>query len=684
MDIEQIKIVIKTAIPGKERIEMKRDILYIADSTDVLSELNDYPFIIANRILNKNIIQNDVYLYGYSIVINFFFNKENFSQMILKYALPENTQSIDTTISDPNYIAGIKEQNRELKKINLSKNVRTMLELLFPMSYPALLNVSDSFTLYIRQNIDFDLNTTFTNVSKTILKKMSALLTQNVPSQNSPAMNYSYLKMDGTIYTITKVTWLNDLLNHPIYRDFINEYIKFNQYSVQQHELLEDIVNDKTKILFGKIKSDTKSNNSLNIYDGFFNKFIENLEIYIESNVSSTSRALKISTFIFNLTNIIISLLDIYNLHLNTADQLARDDYRKYFTDLYEYYKAKNPNSSTKPVRPVININISDTIPDDYISNLSVSANDLNKFYLTTDKGDSESLSGISKVFSTRLTKIINELKTINVNIAIKDKYICDSPIINLTDEDKAVKDELKNNFSTFISFVDKIKELIQPKRNSTNKKLQELIVNYSKGIKSENTTNEISFRDILEAIKNQYIFTSSVNKKDSSEINLLTNKNNQELMKTEVCELDKLNKEVPNYEIFIALNLVEGEMKNDNIDDIKCVYRGMYLGKETKNLFTKYNKYDINQHLFFLSQKEINAEKQNLKIENSIPAQRPAPATAPAPAPAPAPVLLQGGTRKKSMRKKIQRSSSSSNVSFLIRKGIRTRKYNKNKNKSK
>jgi hypothetical protein len=683
MNIEQLKIVIKTAIPGKDRIELKSDILYVPDTKGVSSELNAYPYIVANQVFNKTALQNDLYAYGYSIIVNFFFNKKTFIQYLSTYAFPDNTTPVPAN-GDPNEIKRLKEANKEKQKDNLLKNVSTMLELLFPMSYPASLNISDSFSLYIRQNIDFDLNSAFSKVSKNFLKKIGAV-TESVQSKD-----FSYLKLDGTIYTITKVTWLNDVLNHPIYRDFVNEYINFTQYSVQQRDLLKDIVEDKIKVLFGKIKEpDSKEPTSLNIYKDFLGKFIENLEKYMELNSKKASTTQKVSSFIFNVTNIIIALLHLYNLH--QEPKVSIDEYTTYFKELFEFYKNENVKKSKweveaeekakaeaiakglptpeskRPTNPnlLTFANMKNTPDPEYISELSVHITDLNKFYSSTDKGDAESLSGISSVFSTRLNKIVNEIKVINTSIAIKDKYIRPNPIINLTGEDQAIIDELKANFSIFMSFVDKIKELMPPIRSSMNTELQQRIINYSKG-KNKPGVNvnpgNISFSDIIEAIKNQYIYVSPSSEPPPSNINLLSNPSDQELIKTEICELDKRNQELPHYEIFVALNLIEGEMKSDNLDDIKCIYRGMYVGKESMDFFTRYNKYDINQHLFFLSQKEINEEKSSNPIKSKTealpkvaPKQSESATQMPPLLPPPPPTQVQGGTRKKSMYRKMK-----------------------------
>jgi hypothetical protein len=204
------------------------------------------------------------------------------------------------------------------------------------------------------------------------------------------------------------------------------------------------------------------------------------------------------------------------------------------------------------------------------------------------------------------------------------------------------------------MTFIEKIKELLPPNRSSTNKKLQDRIIEYSKSKKSVSSTLTPSFNDLIKAIQQEYIQGSLQKPTIDADA--------QEIIKIEVCELDKRKQELPHYEIFIGVNLIEGEFKSDNVNDVKCIYRGMYLGKETQHFFTKYNKYDINQHLFFLSQKEIKEQREENTIKtpltsnvnNALPPIPPPPTNAPEP-PQPPPTLppppqSQGGSRKKNI----------------------------------
>jgi hypothetical protein len=660
MSIEKIKIVIKTAIPGKEPFELKRDILYIPDSQDKAVPSSEYPFITSTRLFNKSELQNYAYTYGYSKIVYYFFDKITFERFFTLYTIADDVEPVTNTMTPKEKM----DRNNTIKK-NLIANINIMLELLFPMTYPATFNISDSYKLYIRQNIDFDLNNTFSNITKTFFKKIMAV-TQAVQTKN-----FSYIKVDGAVYTVTKLIWLNDILNHPVYRDFINEFIGFKQLAEQQKESLDGVITKAQNMLFERIQDTSEGGSSLNIYKECIGPFIKNFNENVKSlqNRRQYDNS-KIQQFINDLKNIILLILKVFNLHYSvTIKGKTKQTIDSIQTSMENNIKNASKSDSDTPIPTITftppdynekNKNTMNT--DNYLKDLTQSTNDLNELYTKLKQSNVGSLTGIPGFFTSRLNKIIDEIKTINVNITIKEKYLSEKTTINLTGEDQTVIDTLTKRFPSYIAFADKIKALIYPTRITTNAQLQEMIDNYSNGKK---INGKKSFDEIMEAIKEQYILMTT--QKSSQTINLLSNEEDQKLIQTEICKFTESDPNVPHYEIYIALNLIEGEMKSTNINDIKCMYRSMYLGKELQNYFTRYNKYDANQHLFLLSKKDIEEENtmDNLKVTTTNnqapipppPETQPKPPMPPAPPAPPAPPT-QGGTRKRCPRKKNKRKT--------------------------
>jgi hypothetical protein len=655
MSIEKIKIVIKTAIPGKEPFELKRDILYIPDSQDKAVPSSEYPFITSTRLFNKSELQNYAYTYGYSKIVYYFFDKITFERFFTLYTIVDDVETITN-------------KSKKIQKIkeNLIANINIMLELLFPMTYPATFNISDSYKLYIRQNIDFDLNNTFSNITKTFFKKIMAV-TQAVQTKN-----FSYIKVDGAVYTVTKLIWLNDILNHPVYRDFINEFIGFKQLAEQQKESLDGVITKAQNMLFERIQDTSEGGSSLNIYKECIGPFIKNFNENVKSLQNRRQYdSSKIQQFINDLKNIILLILKVFELHYSVVIKNKNTKQTIQSIDIIQTSMETNIKNASDPNKMIDIHTIRFTPPDynveknkntmktdSYLKDLTQSTNDLNELYTKLKQSNIGSLTGIPAFFTSRLNKIIDEIKTINVNITIKEKYLSEKTTINLTGEDQTVIDTLTKRFPSYIAFADKIKALIYPTRITTNTELQGMIDNYSNG---KTITGKKSFDEIMEAIKEQYILMTTQKSSQTKKINLLTNEEHQKLIQTEICKFTESDPNVPHYEIYIALNLIEGEMKSTNINDIKCMYRSMYLGKELQNYFTRYNKYDANQHLFLLSKKDIEEENtmDNLKVttatnEAPIP---PPPEAQPKP-PIPPTPPIQGGTRKRCHRKKNKRKT--------------------------
>ena len=677
MNIEQIKIVIKTAIPEKKPFELKSSMIYINDPDEKLGKLNEYPFITSTHEFNKSAMQTYLYVNGYSKIVRFFFNKREFGKLFTQFTIdnssatsppsapsstpsappsapsstpPTASSSTPTTVSSPSSTppstsSPIKTSVPVDSGKILTTNVKIMLELLFPMAFPALLNVTNSFDLYIKQNSDFDLNTVFSNVSKNFFKRFAATI------QSMKVYDYSYLKVDGVVYTVTKVIWLNDLLNHPEYREFIDEFIGFKQLAKEQQDTLEKTIRDKTALLFEKIQSRPTARNSLNIYEGYIVNFLKNVEPNRSKNQRYDSQ--KLETFNGDLQKILLLLVDVANLHRNLNIETTPtpiSDIKSLITTFVTYTppsptpvststSSSSPTQPNPPTEPKITIGDEKTKQDNYLSELATIMNDINEIYKRLKENSAGTLTGIPKTFSTNVSNIIDEIQAITTNKIIKEKYLSENANINLEGEDPGVVAELTKNFPTYITFSNKIKTLLPPERITTNESLQNKIIDYSKG-KNDNT--DTSFDKIMSAIQEQFILMTNT-PNSSSKLPDLNDQSIQPLLNTEVCVLDKRKQNAPHYEIYVALNLIEGEINSSNLNAIKCVYRSMYLGKEVQNYFTKYNKYDIDQHLFYLSQKTIKNEPSE-NAETAVPQPPPPP---PQSTDAPTPPASGGNNRK-------------------------------------
>ena len=138
----------------------------------------------------------------YQARVNFFFIRTRFLKGIKKY--------------------GIKTNNRNE---NARHNIMHMLRLLFPTTIIVADNQIDSNKVYVQRK---QMHLQGSNFGRALAQTSSRAWVAN-----------SYLKLsDGNIYTIAKVVWQNDVLNHPIYRNLINECLEFMEWCEKQRTFI--------------------------------------------------------------------------------------------------------------------------------------------------------------------------------------------------------------------------------------------------------------------------------------------------------------------------------------------------------------------------------------------------------------------------------------------------------------
>jgi hypothetical protein len=156
------------------------------------------------------------------------------------------------------------ENNIEAKNEFIQNNINIILEALFPTRFHV-----------IKQNYNsFDIVTGRDGIQNMIFNPL------NLPS-------YSYLNINGAkkitihqggaeqkvkeqkidtsnIFTVNKVIWLNDILNHPEYKKIISKYIVFNDWLVAEQAKYESKYN---QIKRSKTKSDKLTNEEAEIVE---------------------------------------------------------------------------------------------------------------------------------------------------------------------------------------------------------------------------------------------------------------------------------------------------------------------------------------------------------------------------------------------------------------------------------
>ena len=213
-NIEELKIKLFTNIKDKSQriVEFTLSMLYHPELDEISADLNQYPYFTFDV---KYPLAQLRYL-TYKDRVEFFFNKDKFSERLTAYSNPKNAL-------DKSQILSEKEKKNYFKRRdkNIQANIMTMIEILFPTKFPVINDIQTSYDIVMGNS------------------KLKRMVLNPVVTKY-----FSYLKLNGETYTFKKTIWMNDILNHPDYRKLIQQYRKFYDWSIEEKSRQMSIIND--------------------------------------------------------------------------------------------------------------------------------------------------------------------------------------------------------------------------------------------------------------------------------------------------------------------------------------------------------------------------------------------------------------------------------------------------------
>jgi len=246
--VDEILINIYTNIDNSNKpIPFTRGLFTEIPKNPYLS-LNKYPYFTTKYRIPYESIKG----LPFQDKINFLFNKKEF----IKYV-----------------------SNNEIKKDNFSNNefseytieiiddnVKSLLKLLFPTSYPVKENCVDTYNELIAKTepISNKFSSSFLGISSLLHNVFTS--SSNTASdveeheQESNFNKFTYINIDGKIYTVLKVVYLNDFINNPKYNEIIGIHKEFNE----NNEIYKNIIDWKISNIELKICL-----NMLELFDGY-------------------------------------------------------------------------------------------------------------------------------------------------------------------------------------------------------------------------------------------------------------------------------------------------------------------------------------------------------------------------------------------------------------------------------
>jgi hypothetical protein len=521
-----------------------------------------------------------------------------------KSTLEENMKKINTVFPPTGSIDDTTPQTAvsppDSRRI-MCYNVMCMLKLLFPTSLPTKYNILSSYENYIMQQTESG----FSSIKDLVF------------SNNK----YSYLSMNGKKYTVTKVIWLNDVYNNPIYKKCIDNYLFMKGKIEDEKVKVQNFIQEKYNDLMKYKSTDYKWNE-----DGI-KHIIYNNAVYQTRQVYDHASETYLQ-FSYNDVNDHEGLKQSFNEPENDFfNKIEKKDTFYTEADLEKaFIGIQKPFDPTFPQRKesfdkkyillktMWDINL---IPNDP----SKSAENINKIINLYDniKKIEDALSTLNKITQEQkkqYKKIVSFIREIYLYNTIQNNYLIDSISINLKDEEEEVLNKLKSDFKVIVDFIEGIKEILpRGGKTTTNEYLQAKIVNYSKG--DSNKGDDCSFDKLLQYVSKNFTRIHPIEDDTPAYCDDIKNKDakiyNTELMKINANEYNK-----PQYEIHISADLIEGEVNDENIRTAACMYKDMYLGRELEYMTKPHNIYDILEDGIFFKFDEVAMTGPKSKIVSS------------------------------------------------------------------
>ena len=388
---------------------------------------------------------------------------------------------------------------------------------------------------------------------------VATLLTNFFGKENE----YGYLNI-GKQYSVTKITFINDIINDPTFKNLIQPSLNFqnwrketmNKYSESSGTFMNTI---KTliKTHFSDIKT-ALADNSTDAYKDFIK--IQSPTALVNSQASHPPR--------------------LQVPYLETLLKTDASDVSKIIDLFIEIYKLNDAAPSDKP---------------NYIP-----------YSIKTLPGFNELLeTSIKYKVDNEIQKAITNMEVaINYLTKIKEKYKFNNYV------EKLVSEKIKT-FTPLETFKNMISKFRSPMRSYSNKQLSILFNETTKDVQPF-----IEFIDFLRNVviedkpKDEYLSNTSMIDKMKTGVMTIREKTNDSEKKDE--KIDVLQHKTKSYyDCFVNFELIDGLLNDTNIDLIKCDYRNDFLVTIYNDLKTNENK---NPMLFYNNIPVFNMAKYTQK----------------------------------------------------------------------
>ena len=542
--VEPLQIMLQTNVPSQPNFEFTSNLIHIPDNEPPIKRdrLNKYPYICTNYEYPSTVLMS----LSYNAIIEFFFNA-------------------DTMISTMNS-SKVQSFKKKSKTEAEEYNIQLMIKLLFPTKFLIPINLHQSIDIVLKSST-FPHHFFF----------------------NPNQIRYSYMQLGSEVYTTSRVTWINDLLNHKEFSTlmkktyFANKVLRKTSVEKSIVELqktklnteiqkLKDAIDENKQLLVKEYNDSVEAfKSSLNDYEKQHNDLFEKQDSdseYIPSDADDDANDGDDD--------------DADDGAIRTqSGRVSRPVQRYMGGNDDQYTSTQLKDTLEKELKTFLEkIKEGEKLPDEVIDDLQY---DIERFTGDIDRLNdkieqlNKQLEGSTK---NSLEPFINtEYTNLEPPINIHNVYLHNMLKINLSKEFPS--QNIKNFYDKVLPLFIRARDRKDNELTSGNRYFKDLLYGGigKKEIKGDGIHSNLQhFYDSMNKVYKKYI------RNDTS----VRIKKERKILYTGVDEIFfKFPKPgVPKRRVYFIIELIEGAVNDENRDVITCPYTGEYLGALFEKIF--------------------------------------------------------------------------------------------------
>jgi hypothetical protein len=203
-----------------------------------------------------------------------------------------------------------KSQKSEIQRIknqqyeNGEFNILCMIRTLFSTKYPFSGNNLSSFQMIVNRNPEFNF-------------KFSDFLPGFVKEAFQP-ITYTYLRINGKIYTVTQTVWINDIYNHPDYKVLVQKFQTLMAWKENERIKLEDDIRKQMEKFKSPNNPEKNKSQEHNFTESDITDISEQKKPFDDPNITREIRTAYIN--FNNAIDTMIKAIRSFNTSINETD----------------------------------------------------------------------------------------------------------------------------------------------------------------------------------------------------------------------------------------------------------------------------------------------------------------------------------------------------------------------------